>query len=333
MGILVLGMHRSGTSALAGTLVGLGLDAGEPTSLMAPDEGNPEGYFEQQPIVDLNEEILLREGGRWDSPPVLGANWMTPDDLTSARALYANLYASSHFVMKDPRVSLLLALWRASAPQAPSAVFIMRDPLQVAWSLAKRDAIPVVTGLSLWSAFNRAALEGAAGMRVHVCTYRDLVERPEEVLDALATSLRAWGELPEDASVAAAMARVNPDLRRNTAPVSDDRRLEAPAEIEDLARYLESLVGRHDAFAATCPPPGWWEGALLEERRVLVAERTGAVTSRDAIIETLKTDNEALRAQSRELREDLTATTADLEALRNVAPVRLLRALGRVTRR
>lgn len=326
-------MHRSGTSALAGALVGLGLNPGDPGSLMAPDEGNPEGYFEQQPIVDLNEEILLRCGGRWDSPPVLDEDWMSEDDLARARSLYGDLYDSPHFVMKDPRVSLLLDLWRRAAPSEPSAIFIMRDPLQVAWSLAKRDAIPVVTGLALWSAFNRAALAGLAGMRVHVCTYRDLVERPDDVLGAIATSLHAWGELGESADVAAAVARVNPELRRNTAPVSDDRRLEAPVEIDDLARYVESLVGRHNSFTATCPPPGWWEGALLHERRLLVAELTEAVTTRDAIIETLKADNEALRAQSRELREDLTTTTNDLETLRNVAPVRIMRALGRITRR
>ena len=326
-------MHRSGTSALAGTLVGLGLEPGVEATLMPADEGNPEGYFEQQPIVELNEEILLYFGGRWDSPPVLEANWVSEDYLARARALYASLYDSAHFVMKDPRVSLLLELWRRAAPSEPCAVFIVRDPLQVAWSLAKRDAIPVVTGLALWSAFNRAALAGLAGLRVHVCTYRDLVEHPEEVLESLTASLRAWGELPDGADVVGARARVNPELRRNTAPVSDDRRLEAPSEIEDLAHYLEGLVGRHDAFSSACPPPGWWEDVLLAERRTLVAELTEAVTTRDAIIETLKVDNEALRTQSRELREDLRATTADLETLRNVYPVRVMRALGRMTRR
>ena len=326
-------MHRSGTSALAGALVGLGLDPGETGSLMPADDGNPEGYFEQQPIVDLNEEILLHFGGRWDSPPVLPAHWTSEDYLARARHLFATLYATPHFVMKDPRVSLLLELWRAAAPSELGAVFIVRDPLQVAWSLAKRDDIPVVTGLALWSAFNRAALAGLSGLRVHVCTYRDLVERPEEVLGDIAESLRAWGELSEGASLSAAVARVNPELRRNTAPVSDDRRLSAPGEIDELARYIEGLVGRHDALAAACPTPGWWEAAVIDERRRLVAELTESVNVRDAIIDELKTDNDALRAQSRELRGDLTKTTADLEALRNVAPVRVMRALGRITRR
>ena len=326
-------MHRSGTSALAGALAGLGLDAGEAASLMAPDEGNPEGYFEQWPIVELDEEILLRFGGRWDSPPVLPANWLSEDDRRRARDLYASLYASDHFVMKDPRATLLLELWRESAPRTPSAVFIVRDPMQVAWSLAKRDAIPVSTGLALWSAFNRAALVGLAGLRVHVCSYEDLVERPGELLAALAASLQQWGELPEDADVAGALTRINPELRRNVAPVSEDRRLEPPAEILALARHLADLSGRHDVFSASAPPAGWWEGALLEERRLLVGELTREVNRLDAIVAELVAGNEALRAQSQELRDELDATSAALERLRNAAPVRAMRALGRAVGR
>lgn len=326
-------MHRSGTSALAGALAGLGLDAGVASSLMAPDEGNPEGYFEQWPIVEFDEEILLHFGGRWDSPPVLPADWMEEGYRQRAAELYASLYSTNHFVMKDPRATLLLDLWRASAPREPSAVFIVRDPMQVAWSLAKRDAIPVTTGLALWSAFNRAALAGLAGLRVHVCAYEDLVERPGEVLAGLAASLQAWGELPEDADVAGAWSRINPQLRRNVAPVTEDRRLEPPAEIVALAQYLADLAGRHDRFSAAAPAAGWWEGALLEERRLLVAELTREVNRLDAIVADLVAGNEALRAQSQELRGELDATTAALERLRNAAPVRAMRALGRVVGR
>lgn len=326
-------MHRSGTSALAGALVGLGFDAGVAASLMAPDEGNPEGYFEQWPIVEFDEEILLRFGGRWDSPPVLPAHWISDDDRARAAELYRSLYAGENFVMKDPRVSLLLDLWRESAARVPSAVFIVRDPMQVAWSLAKRDNLPVSTGLALWSAFNRAALEGMAGLRVHVCSYEDLVERPGEVLSGLAASLTAWGELAEDADVAGALARINPQLRRNVAPVSEDRRLEPPEEILALAHYLAGLAGRHDDFRSGAPAAGWWEGALLEERRLLVAELTREVSRLEAIVADLVVGNEALRAQSQELRGELDATTAALERLRNAVPVRAMRAIGRAVGR
>jgi hypothetical protein len=333
VGILVIGMHRSGTSALAGALVGLGLDAGVASSLMAPDEGNPEGYFEQWPVVELNEEILLHFAGRWDSPPVLPAHWLSDEYRERAAALYGSLYASEHFVMKDPRATLLLDLWRASAPREPGAVFIVRDPMQVAWSLAKRDHIPVATGLALWSAFNRAALVGLAGLRVHVCSYEDLVDRPGEVLAAIAESLREWGELPEGADVAGALARINPQLRRNVAPVNEDRRLAPPVEIAALVDYLAGLAGRHDRFFAAAPEAGWWEGALLEERRLLVAELTREVNRLESIVAELVAGNEALRAQSEELRGELDVTTAALERLRNAAPVRAMRAIGRVVGR
>ena len=51
--IVVLGMHRSGTSVLMGVLSMLGVELG--LNLMAPTEGNPRGYFENQSICELND--------------------------------------------------------------------------------------------------------------------------------------------------------------------------------------------------------------------------------------------------------------------------------------
>ncbi len=332
MGVSVFGMHRSGTSVLAATLVGLGLDAGRPETLMPADEGNPEGYFEQLPIVALNDEILARLGGRWDSPPLLGEGWLRAEDLERARGLLEELYPTRAFVMKDPRVCVLADLWRQAAAEQMAGVFIVRDPLEVAWSLARRDAIPVLTGLALWAAFNRAAVAGMRGLPVVACNYSELVERPEDVLGPLGAALRDWGQLTAP-DLAGALSRVNPDLRRNTAPVGGDRRTEAPAEIAELHEHLRALSGVHAHFSAPCPEPSWWELALLEERRLLVAEREASVSERDATIAELVAGNGALRAQSDELARDLALTRADFERLRTSTPVRVLRAVGRLTRR
>src|SRR5882762_5246263 len=75
VGVFVVGMHRSGTSAVAAALEALGLDVGAPDRLMVADAGNPAGYYELQEIGDLNDEILEWRGGRWDNPPETPDRW------------------------------------------------------------------------------------------------------------------------------------------------------------------------------------------------------------------------------------------------------------------
>ena len=328
----MIGMHRSGTSALSGLLEGLGLDAGNPEAMMSSDSGNPEGYYEQRPIVDLNEEILVAHGGRWDSPPLWGAGWASELDadryIARAEALLAASFSGRHFVLKDPRVSLVLPLWRKALLDRGCAVVIVRDPSEVAWSLALRDSIPSLTGFALWSAYNRAALDGLSGMPVHVCSYGDLVERPREVVGEIVASLQSWGEVPPGADLERAVARVKPDLRRNTRPSDDREAVVTPEEIAGLTAHLSSLRGRHDAFdQGDTPARGWWEEPLLNERRLILQRSAVRIHELEAVCGELEHDNEALRAQSNELREELATTSAALHRLRSTLPVRLWHAL------
>jgi len=332
VGVLVIGMHRSGTSALSGVLEGLGLNAGAPEAMMSSDTGNPEGYYEQRPIVDLNEEILEAHGGRWDSPPLLAAGWANELDadqyIARAEGLLARSFSGRHFVLKDPRVSLLLPMWRKVLLDRGCAVVIVRDPSEVAWSLALRDSIPSLTGLALWSAYNRAALAGLSGMAVHMCDYTDLVQRPREVVSEIVASLQAWGEVPPEADLDRAIARVKPDLRRDTRPSDDLEAVATPDEITRFAQYLLERTGRHDAFdEGPSPAQGWWEAPLLNERRLILQRSAVRVHELEALSEALARDNEALRAQSDELRGELELTGAALARVRAMLPVRLLSAL------
>jgi len=63
--VVVLGMHRSGTSAVAGCLERLGICMGR--RLAPGDEWNPGGYFEDRDLVELNDRLLSAQGIRWDS--------------------------------------------------------------------------------------------------------------------------------------------------------------------------------------------------------------------------------------------------------------------------
>src|ERR1700684_508530 len=117
MGVLVLGMHRSGTSALAGALEAMGFAVGPDDDVMPSDVGNPEGYFELLSIVKADDDLLAHFGGRWDSPPDFAHDWRevapAKDFVQAMRAHVRELFSDDRYLLKDPRMSLLLPLWRA----------------------------------------------------------------------------------------------------------------------------------------------------------------------------------------------------------------------------
>src|SRR5919106_6018808 len=80
-GICVLGMHRSGTSLVAGVLRLLGVDLGSDEEFLPPDSNNQSGYFELADLVEINDEILAHYGGTWDELPELPLGWEQSEDL------------------------------------------------------------------------------------------------------------------------------------------------------------------------------------------------------------------------------------------------------------
>ena len=355
MGVFVVGMHRSGTSAVAAALEALGLDAGAPDARMAADAANPAGYFELQAVGDLNDEILGALGGGWDCPPPLTEGWeldptMTPYYRRSA-AIVGTQLAKTGWVIKDPRITVLLPLWRRAVLDRCAAVLVVRDPMEVAWSMALRNGMPILTGLALWADYNRRALAGLSGLPVHVCRYDDVVSDPVTTLTAMSTCLVDWNELAPDPDIAVAAARVKPELRRNTWPRDNADAIEVPGEIERLVKFLADLDGAHASFDVGLPPSSPWENAVLEERRSgVVRLRTELqmhdeeARAREAVVETARAEAEQrlLRVQSdlddvqarrRDAERALRGAKKRLESIDRRLPMRIARALRGAGRR
>ncbi len=336
MGVLVLGMHRSGTSALAGALASMGFDVGPDDDVMPADVDNVDGYFELLSVVDANDDLLAHFGGRWDSPPDFPPHW-TSDAASvafvdGARGLIGQRFASEHYLLKDPRISLLLPLWRQVTEDRGCAVVIVRDPSEVAASLAKRNGIQTLAGLALWAAYNRAMLRDLQGARVHVCNYTDLVERPVDVLSGVVSSLRAWGELADDVDLTKSFATVRPELRRNRSVSADLEADAPPAEISELMKLTLDLRGRHDEFVmGSSLEPAWWEGPLLEERRALLQWALAAIATVEAHNADLLTENDALWRQSDEVTLEAERLRSRLERIRRLVPRPLRRITSRIT--
>lgn len=147
--LIVLGMHRSGTSALTGALHLLG--AALPSELMQPHEDNRRGYWESRPIARFNNRLLASFGLRWDSDAPLVSEQLCnefalKDHYQEARSLLAEEFGDSPlFVFKDPRLCRLLPFWErvlTSEGIDIKVVLCLRDSTEVAASLASRFADP-----------------------------------------------------------------------------------------------------------------------------------------------------------------------------------------------
>ena len=156
----VLGMHRSGTSMLAGLLEGMGLSAGR--DVMGAGAFNPLGHYENMEIVRFHDHVLSALGSRWHDPRPLAARLRAEAHKRFAawRARLAEILAEQfatgcRAVIKDPRLCRLLPLWEPviSGTGRP-VLLIIRHPAAVAGSLLARDKFSPAKALALWLAYN-----------------------------------------------------------------------------------------------------------------------------------------------------------------------------------
>ena len=323
--VLVVGMHRSNTSALTGMLAALGLALPPASDLV---EGNPDNpvHYESHALIELDDRLLRAVGGWWDGLPTLVEGWQDDPVVTAfddeALATLDRVYGTpGPKVWKDPRLCLLLPYWLRLLDDPAPVVFVWRSPAEVADSLHRRDASTRSHGLALWSAYNRAALAALAGRPVHVVESGQLLDLPTATAETLAEWLDAQGIRPLGAGgwdVAKASAVIAPELARRGG------HLEAvvPAEFAAMADQLRELSGTHAALPTIDlgQDPPWAADVLDHHRRLLdTREQLSELTRGTAI---LSTDHHALIAHwkeldvaHRQLRQDRAAADAELTRL------------------
>ncbi len=241
--LLVLGMHRSGTSAVAGALCLAGVDLG--TDLMAPGSDNPKGFFEHAGVVAVHDRLLHALERAWNDPRPLPDGWLdTPAAAEASVALEALLRAefagSALWAVKDPRMCRLLPLWWPILGRMgvrPAALFVLRHPDEVAASLAARNDWPPGLSRLLWI---QHLLEAEAASR------------------EVSRTVLAYARLLEDAPAA---------LQESSAAISAELPVQGPALREALAGFI-STGDRHHAIAQDQGP-----GADLA-RRMFAALRS-----------------------------------------------------------
>jgi hypothetical protein len=155
--VLVLGMHRSGTSVLTRLMGRLGAALPRDPNPPAPD--NPDGYWEPAGIVRLNEQLLQAAGSAWLDTRPLDLSRVNPAlrlgfEVRLSQALAASFGAERCFVLKDPRICRMVPLYRrllAAAGITTKVVIALRNPAAVAASLYRRTPISPAYAAHLWA--------------------------------------------------------------------------------------------------------------------------------------------------------------------------------------
>ncbi|MCK6488140.1 MAG: hypothetical protein L6R48_07405 [Planctomycetes bacterium] len=240
--LLVLGMHRSGTSCLAGMLAAGGA---RPPGAVVRNWDNRHGHHEAAAAVRLDEAVLAHSGGSWIEPPA-ACRW-TEAHAAERDHLLAPV-AGCPALIKDPRALLCLDFWLAARP-APRLLAIVRHPLAVARSLLAWRRLPADDGLRLWLAHNRPLAALAARQDLTVLDF----DRPRT--EFLAAAQRAIGALaPELACDHALLAGC---YAAEQVHHGGGGALPADPELLAEALSLHRRLGGGEAGEAGCFP---WDG-------------------------------------------------------------------------
>ena len=200
--VIVIGMHRSGTSALTAAAHACGFELGSIGDMK--DRDNPKGYFENFDIVRLNDTLLRNLGSSWDIPGFSAD--VNRDEIAArykdeAARLLEKFYGNSdRWVLKDPRMCMLLWFWEPIMQELSTGevyyVMALRNPLEVANSQKRRCAENPgfhVLGrdtrytMLLWYTYYKTAISTMTGKSAIIVNYSDLISQPIKQIERIAT--------------------------------------------------------------------------------------------------------------------------------------------------
>lgn len=255
--VVILGMHRSGTSALAGVLRNLGVDFG--SALIGANEWNPMGHFEMENVVAFNDRLLRHFRSRWKRSFALPANWRErmPAEFSSFKL---DVPPGEPWGLKDPRMCRLVPVWRDILNRHGSSIRVVhcvREPSEVAASLYTRDQISCAAAYGLWIEHLCAAEADTRDLPRLFVRYEDLLLQSRETIARIAGFLHL--EVTD-----AAVDFLEPSLRRSETGEAPPlcarlyRSIENDQELRPLVDEIQSLQRfREDAVRSEAPQHGW----------------------------------------------------------------------------
>ncbi len=220
--LLVLGMHRSGTSALAGCLERLGVTLG-PHLVPGVAGDNERGFFEHADVIAVHERFLAAHGRTWDDPRPTLRDPLSPEGQRALGEeiepiLERDFDGAACWAVKDPRLCRLAPAWLALLERrhtSPAALVVCRPAAEVAASLARRNGFSAEKSLLLWLDHVLSAERATRGVPRAFLTFEALLADPAGVLAAAGERLGVSWPQPPEAQRSALAAFASPELRHH----------------------------------------------------------------------------------------------------------------------
>ena len=312
--IVILGMHRSGTSALTGALAEMGCVM--PEHLMAAKDANPKGFFESDAITGLNDQLLASAGRSWDSFEGMPGGWAaSPDAERFARLAVETIRAefghAELFAMKDPRVCRLVPFWDAALREAgcsPLYVCTHRHPIDVASSMGFRGGYATDYALLLWLRHQLEAEAGSRGRPRVFVSYEQLLADWAASITKIGAVLNVAWPLTLDEARPGIEGFLSNALRNFAARSGEDARM--PAWVADVYETLERWAAlgedaadypRLDAIRAHLEAMTPTMAGMIGHYQ----DRVNAARHQAGLIAGLENDREADAARLRNAQEEL----------------------------
>jgi len=212
---IITGMHRSGTSLIARLFYEAGIDMGDPNTFYRPDQWNPDGYYEQPAIHAINMPLI--NGPFWKFAYFWLPSTRTIMKRAAKRANQIRETAQQYdeCVVKETRFCLTLPAWLEHGANIERILLCLREPIQVARSIQKRNPTLIRHGFYLWKAHNERLLENAGNIPIWYVNYHRVLD-PETQIAEITNAFQFMGyDLPEARIREVAQVCVKPGMNHN----------------------------------------------------------------------------------------------------------------------
>lgn len=191
--VVILGMHRSGTSAFTKLLTEFGFEPGK--RILGADEFNPKGHFENRIFLNFNENVLESKKMSWESLNLIkfSVNEIESEAANLKNLIDTELFANNLIVIKDPRIPFLHEIWVKALKELQEVnvqfLCVFRNPNSVVDSLYRRDGLTDLYGYLLWLRSNINIIKMSHSFDSCFVNYDDLFNDFELVIKSLENDL------------------------------------------------------------------------------------------------------------------------------------------------
>ena len=247
--MVVLGMHRSGTSVLTGALRLSGAWVGEDAELTGRSVENPYGFWERRDIRQICDRLLHAAGADWwkvaSFDTVAIPHAVLADQRRRFEKVITELDRHDAWVIKEPRLCLLLPVLLDFLAD-PVCIHVVRNPLEVARSLQTRNGFSIPAGIALWEMYNRRALSASSNVSRIFVSHESLMLRPAETTGALLTELAdSYGIELTGTDIGHITRFINPSLYRRRATEDETREFLTSSQCALWQHFHSEQVGNH----------------------------------------------------------------------------------------